>query len=394
MDILFITKNSVNTEFVHTPTPSVVISARIVHREDTDIYKQIITQWSVTGILLPSNKYGSVDEQVLKLEQYYTNVDLTEVFLEADNKKIEQMPNDNGVRLTEFSFPDGRGPEWATRRRYTMTFESEGYSTAVKADGDYEYQITYNTKQNGNQTRAVSGSLQDITGKDARVKAEELVADQAWDPYAGYNRTSLQYIENRENSRCSFSLMHEEYFTAFPVDVTNANAQTETRVDKQNIERSRVSGWYEGSVTACNNAINALIAGKTTVSSSIVRDDYANRTSFNIELIDLADGTVVYAQETISIKDQIIVNLYKPVLGGANPIKQSAGKTSATASQVGTIKQFDTWADAPALKWASTDVSNREVTQIEPEWNVASGSYMYTTNYSYQYEFVETPTFT
>jgi hypothetical protein len=394
MDIVLVTTDSEDNEYQHNPTPGIIITSKTTHQTDTDTYTVETVTWEVTGILLPGTNDLSVDEQVFKLEAFYSESDISKVQMKVDNAVLEEMPSDNGIRLLSFDFPVGQGPEWATRRRYHLTFESERFSDVVKDTGDYEYVITYTTKQNNNKARAITGSLEDMTNNTASEMVEALIVTNGWRELAGYNIISEQVVDNRVNSRSSFSIMHEEYFQAYPTSITNANVQTETRVDKQNIQRSRTSGWFEGETGACLTAINTLVGSNKIVSQSITRDDYAYRTSFNIEMIDLGDGTIVYQQETIAIQDQVTINIYKPVLGGANPIKQATGKTSATASQTGTIKQFDTWAEAPALRWNAEDVSSRDIVKVGPEWNLSAGSYMYVTNYTIQYEFVTTPTFT
>lgn len=395
MDILLVAKNSEGKEYVHEPTPSVVINVARRHKNDTDDLVESIVTWTITGILLPNESGKSIDAQVAVLETYYGDATkpIIKLELEVDSTTLEELASDNGIKLVDFSFPDGKGPEWATRRRYTMVFEGEEYSASIQASGEYDYSITYATEQSTLQTRTISGALYDFAGQGAAAKYATLKSDKGWATWTGGNLISDVYNENSEDTKCTFTIIHKKYWQALPSGITNANVQTETRTDTQNVQRTRISGWLEGSAGDCATRITALIGSKEAVHKSIVRDDYAYRTSFNLELINLSSSAIMFTQENLSIEEQVTGFVYKRILGGADPIKQTTSKTSARASQSGTITKFGEYASVPAAYWNTDYVSRAESEQIGPQWNIAAGARVYTIRYLYEFEFPSTPAF-
>jgi hypothetical protein len=79
------------------------------------------------------------------------------------------------------------------------------------------------------------------------------------------------------------------------------------------------------------------------------------------------------------------------VLGGAVPVKQTVGKTTAKATQSGILKRLSTWPSPPALKWDAENLVSKTVSRLPLESKL--GVTGYGLQYNYQYEFETTPSF-
>ena len=66
--------NDGSSDYVHNPMPSVVISSKYIHGDDTSTLKERTVEWAVTGYLIHKN--GDIVEQVQALEAFYANAEL------------------------------------------------------------------------------------------------------------------------------------------------------------------------------------------------------------------------------------------------------------------------------------------------------------------------------
>ena len=390
MSIALKTNNGTQV-LTHSPTPAVVISNAFRHDDDLATLKETTVTWSISGVLTPGG--GTMDDQITEMLAHYAGAVMTEVTLvDSALGVIAAMPTAGNIKVTSIDFPEGSGPELATKRTYIITLEGKDVPVAIQENGECVYNISYSTAQNGKVTISISGTMTDVFGQDAEAKYAAFKIAQNWDAYAGYNLITDEYTVNHLNTVCTFSILHTEYFIAFGTGITNADVSKEVNTDNQDVERERVSGWFEGSEGACNSAISVVRPSGVCVSERIVRNDHTNRTSFNLEYINTVGNDIIYEQETLSIQESVDDFVHQRVIGGGSPVKHSTSKTPGRATQSGVIKKLEDYPSVPALYWPSADLKSKRVTRISPEYNVSSG-YVYGLTYTYEFEFAGTPTF-
>ena len=390
MTVQLITNNG-SSDYTHAPSPGIVISEEYRAKANISALAERKVTWSIEGVLIPSN--GDIDTQVLALKAAYELGELYSAIWYDSSEILEQLPDENGIRVEIIEFPEGTGSEWATKRRYKIVLSGSEFSTDVSDDGEYDYTIEYATEQNTLITRTISGTLTDLDGKTASTKYATLKAANGWETWTDANKISDNYSTDVNNAVCQFSIVHKKYFTAYGSGIVAGSATVETKTDSQDVERKTISGSFTGSAGDCTTAIDALRPGSSVlVNESINRDDYANTTSFTLEYISTADNDIIFSQEMLTIGEQVYGFVHKRVIGGAVPIKQSTSKNAATASQSGVIKKLASYPTVPAAYWAAANVKSKSYTRIGPEYTAGAG-YLYGLQYSYEYEFDATPTF-
>jgi hypothetical protein len=271
------------------------------------------------------------------------------------------------------------------------------FSLTYSAKAGYNFNVSVSLGQDGIYTRTISGTCKDIADKTAYSKFVALRTAQGWDtlsaPFVGGICTTDSHEENDINTTCNFNIVHRSVHAALPDNITNADVSIETTTDGNGCVKKRVNGWFEGTESACTAAIATLvIAGDICISESITRAKYSNRTSFSMEYLS-ANSEILYSTESLSVESQITDFVFKRVLGGGNPIKQTTSKTTARARQSGTIKKLSGYPLEPGLNWPSDNLKRKEVTRISPEYLTGSG-YVYGLNYSYDFEFSSDPGWT
>lgn len=388
--IELIAKSELKT-YTHSPTPGVVINKTNEYRENTSEVVKTIVTWDVTGIIIPGDGSSTILEQVEELVNFYSENQVDSLVLKDGLTVYEELPLGEPIRITDISFPEGTGSEWATKRSYSMTFTGVSYPADVTTEGDYSYTITYAYDQSGLCTRTVSCTLRDYVDNEARSKMDALVSSMSWLSSAGYTLASKSYVEDRDDTVCTFTCTLKQYWEAFPANITNAQLSSEVSIDSQGVTRRRFNGWFEGGEISCNNAISSLApASGILISSSISRDDYGNKTNFALEYIVTTENDIIQEQYSLSIQSQTYDFVWKPVLGGGNPVKQNTAMTIAKASQSGTIKKLSSYATEPSPVYDTQYIKSKNVTRSSPEINTGSG-HIFTTNYSYEFEFPTTP---
>lgn len=390
MTIQLVTNNGA-TDYTHTPSPGIVISEKYRHKKNESAMAERAVTWSIEGVLIPSN--GDIDAQVLALKVAY---ELGEVYFARwydDAAILEELPDEIGIKVESIEFPEGTGVEWATKRKYKLVLSGSEFSADVSDNGEYDYTIEYATEQNTLVTRTISGTLTDLTGEAASTKYATLKSANGWETWTNANKISDTYSTDLNDTVCEFSIAHKKYFTAYGTGIVAGSATVETKTDSQDVERKTISGSFTGSAGNCSTAIDALRpASSVLVSEAINRDDFADTTSFTLEYISTADNDILFSQETLSISEQLYGFVHKRVIGGAVPIKQNTSKTPASASQSGTIKKLAGWPTLPGVHWNAAHLKDYTYTRVGPEYTVGAG-YVYTLNYSFEFEFDATPIF-
>ncbi len=390
MTVQLVTNNGA-TNYGHTPSPGIVISEEYRHLEGESTIAERKVTWSIEGILIPSN--GDIDTQVLALKAAYELGEVYEAIWYDDNTILEQMPGENGIKVESIEFPEGTGSEWATKRKYKLILSGSEFAADVSDDGEYNYTIEYATEQNTLITRTIGGTLTDLAGKAAGTKYATLKSTNGWGTWANANTISDTYSTDLNDTACEFSIVHKKYFTAYGTGIVAGSATVETKTDSQDVERKTISGSFTGSAGNCNTAIDNLRPSSSVlVSEAISRDGFANTTSFTLEYISTAANDILSSQETLSISEQLYGFVYKRVIGGAVPIKQSTSKTSGSATQTGTIKRLAGYPSLPGVYWGAAYLKDYNYTRISPEYTVGAG-YVYGLSYSFEFEFDGTPTF-
>ena len=191
MAVELVVTNGADT-YTHDPTPSVVISSTIKHDEESGIYREREVIWTITGVLTPAG--GLIADQVAELEEMYHNGVLDSAKVVDGSTELEIMPDEKGIRVTGLDFPEGSGPEWATKRQYIVTLNGSDYSEDVTSNGEYDYNITYATEQSGIVTRTITGSMRDLYGKDSAAKYAALKTTLGWSTWAGANQIDDTYL--------------------------------------------------------------------------------------------------------------------------------------------------------------------------------------------------------
>ena len=388
--ILKLYKTVGSTVYSLSPMPAVVIQNTYRHRGDsTNLVAREIT-WNVTGLFLPNG--NSILEQVNALKAFFNDTTDAGKIVEAKIKDgsdvLEDLTNEGqGIRVSNLSFDEGSGPEWATRRSYSFTLTGTEFTASVNTLGDCTYGITYSTEQNGLITRTVSGILKDVLDANAVVKYTTFKAAQSWATWAGANLISDTYSVDVDGIVVDFTIVHKKYFILFQGGITNSDVSKSVITDEMNVTRLVYSGWFEGSGIDCATAITTLDrTGFHTLSSSTSRNDYINRTTFTIEGISTG-ADILFQSERLAVTYQLTEFVHKRVLGGGSPVKQTTSKNIVRASQSGIIKRKSSYPSSPSLNWASGDLVGKVETRLTPEIQVGSGNYVYGLQYSYEFEF-------
>ena len=378
-----------NDVFEHIPLPAVVINHAFKYEEGTADLLEDLQIWTITGYVVAPE--GSVKEQTIELSKFYEGGELDYIRFMDGEEIVDELADDNGIRILSLSFPEGSGPEWATKRKYVIELEGVDVSSAVEESGDYNYTISYATDQSGMITRTITGLMND-KGGSSYTKYVTLKSDNGWVSWTGANLISDEYATNDDDTRTTFSIVHKKYWTTLPSGITNANVDYNSRTDDQNVTRGRVSGWFEGSLANCAAAIASLYPlAAVVIGYDVTRNAYQNRTSFSITYIELNSNDVLEFSETLTIDAQVQDFVYHRVLGGASPVRQITSMTTGKATQTGSTTRLNTMPAIPPPKWNSMYVKSVRHTQHSAQYNVALGSFAYTLDWTYQYEFPTTP---
>ena len=384
------TGTSSGTKYVHAPTPGVVMHVEYIHHDDAGVLHEKRETWTITGLILPTDN-DTLENQIAELQSKYESGLLVTAKLMDGTTVLEELPTDKTIEVKSLSFPTGDGPEWATKRNYIIVLEGTAYTSDVSDYGEYDYTITYTTDQSSITTRTITGTLFDVEGKDAVAKYMTLKASEGWTTWTDAFKVSDSYTQDSYNTECSFNIVHRKYWTAFPSGITNCSVSVSTSVDNQNATRYRVSGWFEGSIASCNTAIAALKAAKDVlINKETSRNDYTNRTSFNIlYLTEISD--IYLFQETISLDEPVAAFVHKRVLGGGVPVKQYTAYTTARASQRGRIIRLRQYPVLPPPLWHLDHMTSVRYNYDFPENFTIDGCSIYTLTYSYTFEFAVMP---
>lgn len=383
--------NNGSSDYTHNPTPKVVISKSYSRKENTDEIIGLEHRWTISGVLTTAG--GAIDTQVAALEAAYEVGDLAFCRLRDEAVVKEQIPVDEGVHVESVNFPVGKGPEWASKREYEITITGIDYSASITSTGDYAYTITYDTDQSLIQTRSIRGTLKDYTGKDSITKTNALVAAESWGTWSGAYTVQDSITTNETDTVTDFNLVHKKYWTAFPSSITNAQVSNTINTDNMGMQTQTISGFFEGSEGNCTSAINTLRpSGSFLASENIARNDYTNRTNFSMKYASTATNDIVYYQQVITIIPRVYGFIYKRILGGVSPVRQSTSLTSSRASQSGVIQRLSGYPSIPAPLWGiySMTGSSQKYTTAQYRNNSLG---LFTINYTYEFEFDITPAF-
>ncbi len=375
--------------YTHIPHPTVSIRVEPVHPDDVNEVFEFKHIWTISGVLVAGAT--SIQTQVAALHVAYDVGTLQSAQILDDVTPLETLPTDGGLKITSFEFPEGKGPEWATKREYKIVIEGLDHTSVVDSLGEYTYTIVYSTNQSGIQARTISGTLKDIKGKSSVAKYNTLKSNQSWSTWSGANLLTDSYSSNKDNTICNFTVLHQKYWLAYTPGVTNADISVEERVDSQGVRRYRASGWFEGTEGSCIAAINILMPGGVVIlNNTITRKKYANRTLFSLEYVYKRNSDIIFLQENLSIQSSIPDFVFKRVLGG-RPIKQFTSYTVARAIQTGVIKRLQQYPSAPAPHWSASFLKYKQLTKISPEQNISGNRAIYGLAYTYTFEFSSSP---
>ncbi len=382
-------KSSVGS-YNHDPMPAIVISRENRHYDSTDELVESVITWSIDGILIP--KVLAIASQVEQLVSFYEGGNLILLNLTTDEGLVVDTLIDQDVRgivVESLNFPEGSGPEWATKRKYSLVISGIMIPQNILLSGELSYTITYNTLQSGQLRRTVTGTMKDIAG-DATTKYVK--AKMAWDNWVpgsfdGSNRIADNHTTNKEDTVLSFSLEDVSYWEVFPTDITNGELTKEVEVDNMGVAWCTISGWYEGAEAACNRALAQIAPSSfTLLTGTVSRNDFTNRTTFTRKYVSTI-AVEVFSSETLSAQFQLWEFVHKRVLGGYVPIKQYTSKGPCRYAQTGQIKRRDTYPSAPGYNWNSNGLISENVSLIAPEFQVSTGDWIYGLSYSYSFEF-------
>lgn len=392
MAITVILDNGTST-YTFDPTPAATIENAYEHEDDTAEFRKKHVTWSLSGYLLPAG--GAIATQVSALEAFLAGGELLTAVIKDGAVAIEEMPTDNSIKIESVSFPEGQGPEWATKRTFNITLSGVDVNPDIATAGDVVYTITYATDQSGIMTRTINGTLIDQVDQTAAAKYAAYKTAQGWDTWTDAYAISNSYTQDKNDVKCDFTIVHRKYWLVYPNNITNLNVNTEYITDTQNVTKLRLSGWFEGPEADCVLAINQLVAGSgIIVTKRLSRNAWNNRTSFSIEQISplwIPASGILYFQQQLSIELSVYDFVHKQVLGGSPPIKQLTSRRPVQVVQSGMAKNIRFYPNDPIPLYDSTGIKKYSVTRISPEYAVAAGNYVYGIRWSIQYEFAVFP---
>lgn len=350
----------------------------------------IETAWTISGVICSADA-GDISTQVTAMKAHFANRILVSAKIKDGGATVEELLTSASIFVESVDFPEGDGPEWATKRAFSIVIRAEKFTSDITTNGEYSYIITYSTEQSGIITRTITGELVDTIGKVAYTKYTALKAAQSWVTWTNANLIEDTYSQDKNNTKITFSIIHKKYWTAYGAGITNAMVSEELSVDSQNVVTVRVSGWFEGTQTSCNTAINAVRRNDVLVGEVVTRDIYENRTSFSLEYIRAFGTDILYYQQTLSIQEQLIGSVFKQVLGNYNSIKQVTARNTATATQSGVIRRLRSYPIPPKYYWNANNLKQVSYSYSGPESMIYGGRFIYTLTYNYEFEFSSTP---
>jgi len=381
----------VDTTYTHNPHPKVVMSRKSVYSGKDNVFMGVVDTWNISGVLLSIN--GALPTQITNLKNAYDSVTKIEL---KDGTTVRETIDVTGmdaiIKTTTLDFPEGFGPEYITKRAFSITLETttyipSGYPIATSTVNNYT--ISYTTGQNGKIIRVVSGTCTDEVDRDATAEYAAFKTAQGWaNAPAGYNRGSDSYTANQENSEVSYSITDTEYFIAFPANITSGSLSVDERLDDSGNTLTTKTGWYEGSGANCIIAIDAIReagAAAVLLNESISRDDFSSRTNFTLEYLMAASTDEIDRKNTYTISTPYTSIIFKRVLGGGSPVRQATSVGTARATQSGQAVKVGSYPTESASEWPLT-IMSQNVTRHPPVKTRSGTGYLYRTSWDYSFE--------
>jgi hypothetical protein len=386
-------KNAADREYSFDITPKIVIEHSLVRKEDSNVRLEDLVTWEIDGYLAPLGRKSMLDQQEDLIEFLDTDYLKSAILSDDNDNTIEELVGADKVKIASLSFPEGSGPQHATRRNYTISLSGRVLPNVSDSVGIYEFSIDYSVETSTIATRTITGTVKDFVNNMVLAKYAALKISMGWMTWTGANLVSETFSDNEASTVCNFTIQQKKYWVANPTNLTSADVTIEKSVDAMGVVKRKLSGSYVGSEADCTTALTALVAGMTVISTSVSRNDFSNTTSFNVMTLGTASdhGDEYYSIETLSITESLTGKVFKPVLGGGAPVLQTVGYKTARATQSGTIKRLSTWPSPPSLHWPIGNLI--DASQVRQPLEHPDANTGYVIQYTNQFEFVTTPSF-
>jgi hypothetical protein len=384
--------NGTDSEYVFDYLPDIAINKNNKH-DDANSLEYTEVSWGISGLLVPKSG-TTIKDQVTALESLLAYGTLTYARLYSDTTIIEQIPNDIPIKIDSFELPTSAGPEYATKRTFSISLSGQDASSAITTNGKYEYTTQYSTDINNFVTKTISGTVEDLIGTNSKVKTEALIASEGFDTWT-YNsiealREKYDITNNKNDTICTFTIVHKSMVETLPTGVTDGRYAIQERQDAFGINYVTVSGVFYGTVSACNRAIAQVTAGKGTLLEDVqTREPIANSTSFTYNFIGIT-SKVLSKEEVISITPSIMQFVHYRVLGEA-PVKQYTTWKPASATQRGSITHLTKVPSLPSPHWSNEHIINSNYTTYSAEYDRKFRQRVFKLDYTYEFEFNNTP---
>ena len=181
-------------------------------------------------------------------------------------------------------------------------------------------------------------------------------------------------------------------------DAPGANAwgdkTTVVVTEQDGTVRKRVTGRYSGS-----GAQAAADAAKLAVDVIVVSEEQSvseadGSVSFSYEYVDTSASREILAwTETVALNYDFSEKVFRHVLGGAAPTRQTTILREATGSQVGSAAGLTGYPSFPSAVWSSADyIAPPKREKSLPE-RMADGTWRYRISWNYQFAWSTTPSF-
>jgi len=396
---MIVTFNSSQIGGSANPAPAVSISVKSNTDSVTGRVLSKTVTWAISGVLLAKSE-STIASQVEALQTLFSGITGSETFAMSDGLTLNGGDSINGLSVDLPSFPDGSGVQWGTKLNYTITAKADFWlTTAYTSYANYD--INYSTDARGVTSRVISGTYFSSTGSVESGCKTWIDSDFA--ESTAYRRSlsiKLNLSTDGTAKSCSFTINDLGLFKKLPSsEVSSASVQKTYEIGQGgegffnlSLSFTGKNGSLSAAKEAADNVLNQYLT-LPMISKSTSEDEYTGTYQVNARFFNInSSAGIVETTESITIQPSIQDFVIKPTLGG-DPVKQNTVKRPAKAFQSGyTIRTSQNSGSANSPKWPNS-VKKQSVTYHRPERGANNSILHYRTEWNYEFEFTETPSF-
>lgn len=326
-----ITLNYSNTAYMHPGLVRFVITRAPRYSEGGGRPIGYTETWDIEGTLYGDPTH-SLSQQISDLESAYSQLN-GDLEIKSDStslRKLEASKCDGGrLKITGPSYPEGNGPELATKRTYKL--QVVGEVTASNLADPWTYAASYQLDPAGKRTITYSGTYNKPSG--ARTAYEGAYTAKFPLPSALWRQTQHQYNPNVNDSEVRFTIAQQEGYKALPANVSDGSYTRRVQKAAGGQQTLTISGSFKGS--GADAAIEALRQRSLPCTQDdVVENPFDNSKQFTLSYI-CNPTNIIESEQTVTMQAALMDFILLPVLDGRPLVKQWTVMRPAKATQSG-----------------------------------------------------------